>query len=171
MVDYALVVGNGPSRLDVDLTAVRGRLPVYGCNAIYRDHDWLDAIGALDELMVYELMRSWSGEVVLGCLNEDGNTGAMMVKYALARAKVVYLLGFDFTRRTIYAGTESYREACPEEHADETPHEWVAKLHGIKGAPSRLVQLTTRSSPSTQPFRMTQMRWDDFVLANVRNFG
>ena len=39
----AYIIGNGPSRLEVDLTELRKEGTIFGCNALYRDFspDWL----------------------------------------------------------------------------------------------------------------------------------
>jgi len=33
----AFIIGNGESRLSVDLESLRGVAPIIGCNALYRD--------------------------------------------------------------------------------------------------------------------------------------
>ena len=50
------IVGNGPSRLSVDLDAINHE--VWGCNAIYRDTSACDIVFAVDMPMQKELVES-----------------------------------------------------------------------------------------------------------------
>lgn len=50
------IVGNGPSRLSVDLDAIKHE--VWGCNAIYRDTSVCDIVFAVDMPMQKELVKS-----------------------------------------------------------------------------------------------------------------
>ena len=36
-MDRAFVIGNGQSRLQIDLNNLRSKGTIYGCNALYRD--------------------------------------------------------------------------------------------------------------------------------------
>ena len=38
----AFIIGNGPTRLDVNLHDLVGKGKIYGCNALYRDFDKFD---------------------------------------------------------------------------------------------------------------------------------
>ena len=38
----AFIIGNGPTRLDINLHDLVGKGKIYGCNALYRDFDKFD---------------------------------------------------------------------------------------------------------------------------------
>ena len=135
----ALVVGNGESRLQYDLTEVPEHVVTFGCNAIYRDYR-MDFLGAVDVNITTEFktaglhfrgyflapeqrMANWTkdnsdvGNVII--TNRKGwSTGPMMVISSLILGcDPVYLLGFDMEWlpeagkiNNIYKGTPCYRE-------------------------------------------------------------
>jgi hypothetical protein len=53
----AIIIGNGPSRNDIDLHKLVGKAPLYGCNALYRDFNKLDYLVAIDNGMINELHK------------------------------------------------------------------------------------------------------------------
>lgn len=56
----AVVLGNGPSRLFYDITVLRGRCVVFGCNRIFQDWKFRDApffFGACDDT-IFEMLRN-----------------------------------------------------------------------------------------------------------------
>jgi hypothetical protein len=127
----ALIVGNGPSRRDVDLNELAGRIPIYGCNALYRDFDGWDYLFSIDHGMVDELNQSltnYKGQVIIPPIEmhfEDeaysqvrrrNNTGMIAMDYAIQHGRNMMLcLGFDFlftdpeaSVGNMYAGTTNY---------------------------------------------------------------
>ena len=54
----AFIIGNGESRRNYDITKLKGRGIIYGCNAIYRDHPTLcDRIVAVNQPMYEEVAK------------------------------------------------------------------------------------------------------------------
>ena len=51
------VLGNGESRKDIDVELLKTKGKVWGCNAIYREHE-LDGLIAVDPMMTHEIYRS-----------------------------------------------------------------------------------------------------------------
>lgn len=143
----ALIVGNGPSRKEVDLNLYTGRLPIYGCNALYRDFDGWDYLFSIDHGMVEELkneMVTPKGQVIVPPIEmhyEDeayaitrrrNNTGMIAMEYAFKHERNMLLcLGFDFlftdpnaSTDNLYAGTKNYG---PETHAQAVDNKYRVK--------------------------------------------
>jgi hypothetical protein len=53
----ALVVGNGESRRDIDLTKFQNKIPIVGCNAIHRDFS-VDHLVCCDHRMILESLEN-----------------------------------------------------------------------------------------------------------------
>ena len=51
------VLGNGESRKDIDVDLLKTKGKVYGCNALYREHN-LDGLIAVDPMLEHEIYRS-----------------------------------------------------------------------------------------------------------------
>ena len=143
----ALIVGNGPSRRDVNLHTYTGRLPIYGCNALYREFDGWDYIFSIDQEMVNEIKNdvvSPNGQVIVPPVDmhyEDeayaitrrrNNTGMIAMDYAFQHGhNMVLCLGFDFlfsdpekSTDNIFAGTKCYG---PETHANFADNKYRVK--------------------------------------------
>ena len=56
-IDKAVCLGNGKSRIGLDLVKMKDYATVIGCNAIYRDFQ-CDILVALDSRMSHEVYRS-----------------------------------------------------------------------------------------------------------------
>ena len=51
------VLGNGESRKDIDVDLIKAKGKVYGCNAIFREHE-LDGLIAVDPMLEHEIYQS-----------------------------------------------------------------------------------------------------------------
>ena len=51
------VLGNGESRKDIDVDLLKAKGKVYGCNAIFREHE-LDGLIAVDPMLEHEIYQS-----------------------------------------------------------------------------------------------------------------
>ena len=117
----ALIIGNGPSRLGIDLNLIKNhkaglrginRLQTYGCNAVYRDFtpDFLVATGHdivqeianttyIDEQIVYAngwAIATYPKKFYLIPQDPSWNSGALATYLACFDGhKKVFLLGFD----------------------------------------------------------------------------
>ena len=45
----AFIIGNGPTREEIDLNTLVGKGVIYGCNALYRDFSGFDYLVVIDE--------------------------------------------------------------------------------------------------------------------------
>ncbi len=153
MTGPAVVIGNGPSRLGLDLGRLRGLATVMGCNAIYRDHPWVDFVGCVDsgiseeifasgfprERVVHQYRYEEKRTIVDPCgtvsrVVRDRNfaTGPMMLSFALERGHdPVWLVGMDASHVTVYAGTANYDEPNSLRAARAEEPEWIAQLRRI----------------------------------------
>lgn len=134
----ALIVGNGPSRKGFDLNSMKGRIPIFGCNALYRDFE-PDYLVAIDDDMISEIQSSdfpqerfilppiqdrYEPQELHGAhMPPRSNAGAVAVLEAVKRGhKDLYLIGFDFliaddasSTANVYHGTQNYG---PETHCN-----------------------------------------------------
>ncbi len=160
----AVVVGNAPSRLALTLEDLRGRAVVMGCNALYRDHPWVDHLGVVDDGIHQEVLEAgWAPprlvvryrfEEKRTIVEHDGTvsrvvrdrnfaTGPMMVSFAVDSGFApVYLVGMDGTHTSVYAGTASYETPQAERAMRTDEPEWVAQVARLaREHPGVLVQV------------------------------
>ena len=126
----AFVLGNGISRQGVDLTKLRQHGPIYGCNALYREHV-PDVLVATDRPIATAIQESgYSARHRFHTRRPMPGMGARAVptQYygnssgpiacalaALDQHQEIYLLGFDLgpcadqTFNNLYANTEFYK--------------------------------------------------------------
>jgi hypothetical protein len=126
----AFVLGNGVSRQEIDLTKVKQRGPIYGCNALYRTYT-PHVLVATDAPIARQIQESgYSKEHRFYTRRPLANLGALPVpkQYfgfssgpiataiaAMEHQSPVYLLGFDMGPtahgqfNNLYAGTEFYK--------------------------------------------------------------
>lgn len=127
----AFVLGNGRSRLSIDLESLRSHGKIYGCNGLYREFT-PDVLVATDRPIAQAIEQSgYPFKNVFYTRRPTADTGSLALKrpyqgyssgpnaIALAcldSAKQVYIIGFDFGSPTpflnnIYADTEFYRSS------------------------------------------------------------
>lgn len=129
----AFVIGNGKSRLGVDLAALKSQGAVYACNAVYREFT-PDHLVAVDSKMVKEIVRTgyhltnqvWTNPNTtilnidkLNYLqpNKGWSSGPTALDLAADHGfKDIYILGFDFEGinghlNNVYADTDNYRKS------------------------------------------------------------
>lgn len=123
-----VVIGNGASRLDVDLPSLNV-MYTYGCNAIYREYE-PTVLVSTDPGMSSEIQNSGYSDTHIhytrnpmpgfGSRKIEHNSGFSSGPVALTMAAMnfstVYILGFDLNSNTgqinnVYAGTENYLSA------------------------------------------------------------
>lgn len=137
----AVVIGNGTSRLAVDLRKIerhagghlgKRRLQSYGCNALYRDMN-PDFLVSINNFMVNEIVNDSYADnnVVLSnttnCINHPNKIH--LIPYAVSLCagaialylacfdghKTVYMLGYDNqdgeSNNNVYAGTDNYAKS------------------------------------------------------------
>ena len=127
-MDRAIVLGNGRSRLGLDLPLLGAFYRIYGCNALYRDYK-PDVLVVVDSPMAKEIQESGYAKRnvvftrnVANCpdafqYNGDawsaGPTAAHLAASLEPRPKCVFLIGFDMfptddTVNNVYIGTDNY---------------------------------------------------------------
>ena len=132
----AFIIGNGPSRLAINLHDLVGKGKIYGCNALYRDFDKFDYLVVIDEQFKKLIEMGGKEGVVEGtklilppdeeCVEETtgrrSNAGMNAMREAIRHgATKLFCLGFDFVlvdeeknTDNIYKGSDGYGE---ETHA------------------------------------------------------
>ena len=132
----AFIIGNGPSRLPINLHDLVGKGKIYGCNALYRDFDQFDYLIVIDEQFrkliemggkegfseMTKLILPPDEECVEETTGRRSNAGMNAMREAIRHgATKLFCLGFDFvltdeTANTdnVYKDTEGYGE---ETHA------------------------------------------------------
>lgn len=130
----AFVLGNGRSRLEIELEKLRSQGKIYGCNALYRDFS-PDILVATDPGISSEIeasgypekhefytrkpgIESYSKKIQL---NFGFSSGPIAVSYAAEHGhRLIYLLGFDLRGiggrfNNVYADTVNYKTSDAKE--------------------------------------------------------
>ena len=153
-IDIAFVLGNGKSRLKVNLFNLVDRGAIYGCNALYREFV-PDVLISTDPKISEEIQRSgysiehvhYTRKPIVGFGSRQipaepygWSSGPVATYLAAEKYNYVYLLGHDLSSDTdkinnIYAGTDCYRS----KNAEPTYFgNWVKQLeHVFKRWPSK----------------------------------
>jgi hypothetical protein len=127
-MDRAFVLGNGCSRLGLNLESIRSAGKVFGCNALYRDFT-PDVLIATDPGITQEIENSGYPEYnefftrkpshpnsKRISKNSGFSSGPVAVTYAAMEGFLnIYLIGFDLVglenkHNNVYSGTPNYRE-------------------------------------------------------------
>lgn len=134
MAQRAFVLGNGKSRLQVNLHELKDYGKIYGCNALYRDFT-PDVLVATDRPMATEIENSGYTEhnefwTRIPTPNKFANkidinygysSGPIAISLAARNTHTpIYLLGFDLIGdsgkiNNVYAGTKNYRPTNDKE--------------------------------------------------------
>lgn len=130
--DFAFVLGNGITRLEVDCESLLDYGTVYGCNRIYQEFA-PHVLVSTDQGMCEEIQISGYSKSNCHYVREQwqiGYSGAKVIPHpyhgyssgpaalgiaSLSAANYLFLIGFDFKGtnnkiNNIYAGTEHYKE-------------------------------------------------------------
>lgn len=141
-MEQAFVIGNGPSRLAIELETLRGHGTIYGCNALYRDF-LPDVLVAVDLGMKQEIEKKGINKQIPFYTHKpnpdslkipvkrgmwSGPTAMAMA--CLEDTKKVFMLGFDMngtndTINNIYAGTLNYKLA------DHKPINYIKMIENV----------------------------------------
>jgi hypothetical protein len=129
-MDRAFVLGNGRSRLGLDLDSLRTAGKIFGCNALYRDFS-PDVLIATDPGITAEIEQSGYPQNHEFYTRKPGHTfskritknvgyssGPIAITYAaLENFLNIYFIGFDLTgidnnrHNNVYSSTNNYRDA------------------------------------------------------------
>jgi hypothetical protein len=131
--NIAFVLGNGTSRNQLNLAAIKGRGTIYGCNAIYREFE-PDFLVAVDTKMVNEIIASgyhtnhqvWTNpnKGITGKSNvnffsphKGWSSGPTALWFASQQEFThIYIFGFDYQGvdgkfNNVYADTFNYKKS------------------------------------------------------------
>ena len=151
----ALVIGNGKSRLQFDLTLLNKIYTTYGCNALYRDfipdylisHDMGIADEILDKKAHYKTKfytqhgrkmdhRHKIGEPINFVIQDKwmGDSGNGALRLACSNGhKKIYMIGFDYSDnnsyiQNVYAGTTHYQPGPINNGGQFMLRQWETRL-------------------------------------------
>lgn len=147
MKNPAFVLGNGKSRLQIDLHVLRHYGKIYGCNALFREFI-PDILIATDRPMATEIEESGyseKNEFWTRIPSPEHSARKIDINYGFSSGPIaislaaryghnpIYLLGFDLTGvngkiNNIYAGTPNYRPLTDKETFWGN---WVLQIHTI----------------------------------------
>ena len=155
-MSVSFVLGNGCSRLEINLSDVRRRGPIYGCNALYRDFR-PDVLVSTDKPISERIQQEgYCHHNRMYTRKPMAGSGAMRVPQeyygfssgpiavglaALDGAVAIYLIGFDLGPlpqerfNNVYADTEFYKKSSAR---PTYTGNWVRQLKTIcKNFPKR----------------------------------
>ena len=171
----AVVLGNGKSRLELDLEKIKTKAMVYGCNALYRTFTPHFLI-ATDDGIATEIQASGYSKTNefytrnprpdTGAkkitLNYGYSSGPVALSYAVShKHNSIFLAGFDLKGdegkfNNIYAGTANYK---PADATETFFGNWVKQIESI-----------VKSNPTIKFYRVNP--WKNFTpneWVNLRN--
>lgn len=145
-MNCAFVIGNGRSRLGLDLNSLRGQGKIFGCNALYRDFS-PDVLVATDPAISDEIEKSDypSNHIFYTRKPRHSNSKLIPMNYGYSSGPVaitlaamegyrdIYLIGFDLRGingkfNNVYSGTPCYKKT----DSDETYYgNWVNQIFSI----------------------------------------
>lgn len=178
-MNIAFVLGNGKSRLAVDLNSLRPYGKIYGCNALYRDFV-PDVLVATDPEISTAIMESgYAKENVFYTRKPiDGSGARKIVKnYGFSSGPIVlglalddnpeklFILGFDLDSKdqrfnNVYAGTDFYKPiGSKETHYGN----WINQVADLtKGRSNRIVRVNENN--------LVPDKWKHIRHVNLRDF-
>ena len=157
-MNIACVIGNGPSRKELDLHCINATMTTYGCNALYRDF-MPNYLISMDYNMVKEILDNkvhhqtsfhtqhdnridelqQKGEPInfFWGFTETNDSGNSALRLALkSKHDIVYMIGFDYSDNpnslpNVYSGTQNYlpKHAYPAASMMDT--KWEQRLRKI----------------------------------------
>jgi hypothetical protein len=193
MISRAFVLGNGRSRLNVDLNKLKEHGKVYGCNALYREFS-PDVLIAVDPKMIVEICQNgyqMQNQVWTNPNNRFSNFQRLnffrnprgwssgptaLYKACLDVADEIYILGFDYhgnnngLLNNIYADTDNYRKSSDQ----ATYHgNWLKQTeHVIREFPNTFFyRVIDKNTKLIEEWRgLTNFRHIDYdALKNISN--
>jgi len=154
-MENAFVIGNGRSRLDLDLNILRRKGDIYGCNYLYQDFQPHILIAVDGNIAEYIQNSGYAKNNIFYTRNPLKNSGALKIEknYGYSSGPVavtiscernsryIYLIGFDLMGlgsknqkkdkrkyNNVYSGKKFYKK--PE--SDETYYgNWISQIENI----------------------------------------
>jgi hypothetical protein len=148
-MSYAFVLGNGVSRLEIDLTVLKNLGPIYGCNALYRE--FAPTVLVSTDRPISEAIQNsgYANEHRMYTRKPMPGLGAQRVPQdyygfssgpiavalaAMDQNRAVYLIGFDMGPvkgdrfNNVYADSEFYKKSSAR---PTYTGNWVRQLQKI----------------------------------------
>ena len=179
IMNTAFVLGNGKSRLAVDLSSLRNHGKIYGCNALYRDF-MPEYLISMDLPMVKEILESdihlktkfytqhdnQIDEIAktepinfFWGFKETNDSGNSALRLALEnKHEICYMIGFDYEDSpanlpNVYQGTPNYVAQRIYPAASMTATKWLSRLRKIcRDHPDqKIVRVSDRHLPVDVP--------------------
>ena len=185
MEKLAFVLGNGKSRLVLDLDQLKSVGTVYGCNALYREFT-PDVLISTDPGISEEIQNSgyslrnlhYTRKPIPGKgsrkieHNYGFSSGPIALTYAaLSQATTIYFAGFDLTGigdkfNNVYENTAHYKNS--EDKATFYGN-WVRQIDSIVNQHPlkkfiRLVTQETFTPPDWNSSKYSETSYDDFLV-------
>jgi len=158
-MNIACVIGNGPSRRELDLDCINATMYTYGCNAIYRDFipnylismDW----AIVEEILtnnIHHRTNFYTQDAAqfnhisvekkehinwLKPMNKRLDSGNSALEVALSHEyETIYMIGFDYntdsgTLPNVYHGTTNYARNSNVPAATQMASEWKLRLRRL----------------------------------------
>ena len=154
----ACVIGNGPSRLNFDLSTIGRKMTTYGCNALYRDYA-PNYLVSMDRQMVDEIIKfeghkrsifytqhenhidslALQGEPInfFWGFRETNDSGNSALRLALTQDNdITYIIGFDYNDGgsnlpNVYSNTKNYPRSHIFPAASMQTDKWRQRLNKI----------------------------------------
>jgi hypothetical protein len=182
----AFVLGNGKSRLQVNLNELKTHGKIYGCNALYRDFT-PDVLVSTDRPMATEIEKSgyplhnefWTRNPTPNNfakkidINFGYSSGPIAVSLAARNEhRPIYLLGFDLIGdsgkiNNVYAGTSNYR---PLNEKETYWGNWLNQIHTImkdQFPRSKFIRCVDKEGFSPQEWKMlhnySEITYEEFL--------
>lgn len=154
-MNVACVIGNGPSRKELDLHCINATMHTYGCNALYRDFmpnylismDWPIVVEILENDVHYRTnfytqdnanfnhMSVDKKERInwLKPMNKRLDSGNSALEVALDHEyETIYMIGFDYNTDdklpNVYHGTTNYARNSTTPGIENIIREWQQRL-------------------------------------------
>lgn len=169
----AFVLGNGKSRLAINLEPLKQHGKVYGCNALYRDFT-PHVLVATDPGISEEIETSgYALRNTFYTRNPTPQLGSKLIEHhfgfssgpvatklaALHGHKVIYLLGFDLAgeagmQNNVYSGTSNYK---PADYKETYYGNWVNQLSKIMAEHKSQIFVRVIAEDGIVPFQWIQI--------------
>ena len=157
-MNIACVIGNGPSRKNVDLETIGRQMTTYGCNVLYRDYipDYLISMdwAIVEEILANDIhhktnfytqdraqfnhMSVEKKERInwLKPMNKRFDSGNSALEVALSNDyETVYIIGFDYNTNdklpNVYHGTKNYARNSTIPAAENMAREWQKRFRNL----------------------------------------
>ena len=157
-MNIATVIGNGPSRNQLDLHCINATMHTYGCNVLYRDFmpnyliamDWHIVIDILENNIHHRTNFYTQDNANFNHISVEKkerinwlknmtkrlDSGNSALEVALEHDyDVIYMIGFDYNTNdklpNVYHGTKNYARNSNIPAAESMAREWQSRLRNL----------------------------------------